>query len=576
MTRHTPQSGDFIMSDSDRFLLKQIIEQEKASSAPRAKDSDFFEQFASGQILKDRDFDLDPEQISSGLVGGANDGGVDSIYLFANGRLVREDADIGAFKDQQIVIDLIVIQAKYANSFSETAVQKMTDFTENCLQLSNSTAATNKKLYSESLLAAFKELYKTVLVKRPVLTIAFYVASLGEDVHEKVEVRKQKLVKKCQDLYSAAKVSFGFVGAKALFTLYHQAPTKTIPLHTSKYIASSAFGPAYICLVPLQKFFEFISEKGIMRGHIFEANVRDYQGDVTVNEQIAVTLSVPRSEEFWWLNNGITVIASEIEGSGEIISVTDPLIVNGLQTSHEIFYHYKGVINASSGDERTILVRLIETSDPQSIDRIITATNSQTKIPKIWLHATEEIHRKIETALLGAGLYYDRRKNHYQRQGKPITKIVTLPYLAQAVASIILQRPDDARARPTSIADQHYDEMFSDRFPIEMYPKCAVILKLVDDFLDGMAPSRSEKNNVMFHMAMYAACVATSSVRPKREQIAALNTATLTDSVLNKCFDAVGGIYFKLGAGDITAKGPQFVGAVKESLADQFKGRKSS
>src|SRR5262245_17804640 len=64
------------------------------------------------------------------------------------------------------------------------------------------------------------------------------------------------------------------------------------------------------------------------------------------------------------------------------------------------------------------------------------------------LRMTDQIHRDIEEIFKAADLYYDRRKGFYKDQGRPIKKIVSVNAVAQAVISIMLQRPDDARARP--------------------------------------------------------------------------------------------------------------------------------
>jgi len=56
-----------VMSESDRYILSQIIAQEREANAPRSRDSDYFEIFAAEQVLKQRGYDLDPEQIRSGL-----------------------------------------------------------------------------------------------------------------------------------------------------------------------------------------------------------------------------------------------------------------------------------------------------------------------------------------------------------------------------------------------------------------------------------------------------------------------------------------------------------------------------
>lgn len=54
------------------------------------------------------------------------------------------------------------------------------------------------------------------------------------------------------------------------------------------------------------------SEHGELLEYLFESNVRDYEGDVEVNEQIRETLHNQNDKaEFWWLNNGITILAAK-------------------------------------------------------------------------------------------------------------------------------------------------------------------------------------------------------------------------------------------------------------------------
>ncbi len=79
-------------------------------------------------------------------------------------------------------------------------------------------------------------------------------------------------------------------------------------------------------------------------------------------------------------------------------------------------------------------------------DRIIEATNSQTRMAPSSLWATRPIHRDIETVFRAAGLYYDRRKTSYRRKGIPLANVVGISELAQSVGAILLQEPDHARA----------------------------------------------------------------------------------------------------------------------------------
>jgi hypothetical protein len=563
------------MSADDRYLLEQIVSQEHQKNAPTLKKDNYFEIFSAEQIIKLGAFDLDTDQIRSGIVAGGNDGGVDSIFLFVNRKLVREDTDLSQFRAQQLTIELLITQSKNTGGFSETAVTKLSDFTENCLRLTSDLARATRKLYSQALLEAvgrFHDIYKEALSFHPSLSIRYYYATLGEQIDPKVTIRKDLLLGRCKELFSTAECTFDFVDAKKLLTWFHRAPTKTTSLETVKTMNWSAFGTAYLCLVHLRKFYDFITDKDkndALRGHIFEANVRDYQGQVSVNKEIRASLAASGSEEFWWLNNGISVIASKVISSGDVFAITDPLIVNGLQTSFEIYNHFRQPNVAD--DKRTILVRVIENTDPQSVDRIIKATNSQTTIPRVWLHATEEIHRKIESALRSVDLYYDRRKNFYRNQGIAATNIVTIPYLAQALAAIVLQRPDDARARPTTVAERYYKQLFSNEFPIDLYGKCALILKRADAFLDGVDDLESgHRLNILFYLAMYMTCAELKSAKPRRSSIAGLVVASLTDSFITPIYHILKAKYLALGGDDKVAKGTALAEELKVELHEKF------
>lgn len=567
------QKGDYFMGQEDRLILTRIIEQEHQNNAPRLRQDKFFEVFAAEQILKSRNYDLDPDQIKSGVIGNGGDGGIDSIFLFVNSKLVRDDTPYHSFEGQQLTIDLVIIQSKNQESFSESVIVKFLDFANNCLRLSADLNQISGTLYKQSLLDVVKQfhaVYRGALSQRPSLSIAFYYASLGEHVDAKVEARKEQFKTRLQELFSQAAISCDLAGAKRLLDLFYIMPPKTKVLETSRQVPWSKLGKSYISLVPLPKLYEFITENDVLQARIFEANVRDYQGDVTVNKEIRETLAGATPEEFWWLNNGITILATEVGGAGDFLNITDPLIVNGLQTSYEIFNHFK---QSRGPDERTILVRVIESKDPQGVDRIIKATNSQTRIPRVWLHATEDIHRKIESVLMQVGLFYDRRKNYYRNQGKPMNSIITLPYLSQALVAIVLQRPDDARARPTTAAERHYDALYSDDYPKDLYAKCALILKRADEYLDGQDLDRADKLNLVFYVAMFATSVALRSPRPKRPTIAGIDMEKFTDKLLDECSKYVREKYIGLGGDDAVAKGTTLLEVLKADLQQRFSRR---
>lgn len=129
----------------------------------------------------------------------------------------------------------------------------------------------------------------------------------------------------------------------------------------------------------LADYLRFISdESGNLITRIFEANVRAYQGEVEVNREIAGSLENPTPDlDFWWLNNGVTIVADEAGFTSNQLVIANPLIVNGLQTSHEIHAYASKI---PTDDQRSILIRVIEETDLLKRDKIIRATNRQTSI----------------------------------------------------------------------------------------------------------------------------------------------------------------------------------------------------
>jgi hypothetical protein len=144
-----------------------------------------------------------------------------------------------------------------------------------------------------------------------------------------------------------------------------------------------------VALMTINEYLKFItSDDGQLRTSLFESNVRDYQGNVAVNEAIENTLLHPSAEDFWWLNNGITLVAEKASADVREITLGEPQIVNGLQTSQKIFDYSLSDLQKANSDQREILLRVIKAPTVESHDAIIRATNSQTAIPQAYLWAT--------------------------------------------------------------------------------------------------------------------------------------------------------------------------------------------
>lgn len=554
------------MNSNDQIILDQVLEQQREARAPAMSKSDFLELFVAEQVLKD--YDMSDDELESGIVGSSGDGGIDGIYVFANGDLVHEDFDTSALK-KNIIVEVVIIQAKQSASFEEAPMDRLMTATKDLFDLkkplNHFKSTYNHDVRNSAKL--FRDVYTTLAARFPDLRFQYFYASKGNAsaVHHNVK-RKEEFVRHAVTAhFSNAKFNFNFLGASELLALARRQPTTSFSLVVDKQLSAKG---GYVALVKLRDFYRFISDdKSQLRRNLFEANVRDYQGATQVNEEIRASLSTKGIEDFWWLNNGVTIIAAKAVLGGDTLTIEDPQIVNGLQTSSELFSYFS---NANiEREERSIMVRVIEAGMAESRDRIIKATNSQTSIPPASLRATDKIHRDIEEFLKPHGIFYDRRKNSHKNDGRPIEQIIGISLMAQAVMSAALQRPDDARARPSSLIkkDEDYNRIFAATYPIELYLVVGKLIKAIQSRLrqrTDIVPR--DKNNILFYTTMHATSILTDQATPTPSQLAAARVESITDTLIDNSINAVHAVYEELGATDQAAKGPKMVIKVKSLL----------
>ncbi len=272
------------------------------------------------------------------------------------------------------------------------------------------------------------------------------------------------------------------------------------------------------------------------------------------------------------MNNGVTIITSKAVLSGKTLTIENPQVVNGLQTSHEI-YNYFSSLEEVSEESRNVLVRVICESNAESRDKIIRATNSQTSIPPASLRSADVIHRDIEDFFKANGYFYDRRKNLYKNEGKPASRIVSIPYLSQCVITTVLLQPNNARARPSTLINDNarYQLIFNKKNPLSLYLNAYLILKRCTELLKQYEfKSKRDFNNVIYHTAM-AVVLKLAIIDGKQSEmpkfVGSFDNNRITEKYFDEIFELVWAEYKKLGGDDTTAKGNDFVNNISQTLA---------
>lgn len=561
------------MSTNQQIILETLLEQQKASLADTFSDDDYFHLFVTDQILKN--YELSYDETDEGIVDNGGDGGIDAIYTFVNSELIQRDSDLIDGKRNSL-IDVFIIQSKNTTGFSESAIEKCISSAIDLFDLTK-TIDSLRTVYNNDLLTnieVFRKQYLHLASKFPLLRFHYFYATKGIEVHPNVSRKVPNLEAAIKTHFDKAETIFTFLTATDLIDLSRREQIKAKGIALSDNPISTQDG-GYIALAPIKNYYDFLKdEKDELIKNFFDANIRDYQGTVEVNSAIKDTLMITKpTEDFWWLNNGITITASNASFASKILHIEDPQIVNGLQTSFEIFNYFK--TNKVETDTRNVLIRVVKTTDESSRLKVIKATNSQTNIPPASLRATDPIHRDIEDYLISKGYYYDRRKNYHKNQGRPINRIISIPYLAQVVMAILNQKPDYARARPSTLikSNADYEGIFDTKIPIELYYKTVAIHETIEKAIkkyNNPKLSRIQIGDIKFHVSMYAAARILNKSKPNTRDIAAIDLTSLTESLINEAIEHVYLVYDLMGGNNSVAKGKEFVKEVLEQLQNNL------
>ncbi len=164
------------------------------------------------------------------------------------------------------------------------------------------------------------------------------------------------------------------------------------------------------------------------------------------------------------MNNGLAIICDKIERhpvKDKEFTLTFPRIINGCQTTNELFKKYKETTNENSIDNIEVVAKIISTNDNNLKKMIIYAANNQNSIDKD-LQSLNEFHEKIETYFLGKEennfhLYFERLRGQHANVVPPYSK-VNIEVLARVFISVFLKKPHEMKSNAISVIEKFQKE----------------------------------------------------------------------------------------------------------------------
>lgn len=537
------------MAKNDVILIDNIIKDRMKEGLPSSDQGEVFEYLSSEQVLKD--FDLKKEDILSGIVDGKDDGGIDSFYIFINGLLLT-DLDSFPWPKKSCDISLYIITSKHHETFEQgvlnnqcATLSELFDLSKDNTDLSG--AYNFDLLYKRRL---FIEAYKKTASYLSGLSIHFFYVSRGDAtiVGENIQSRSEQIVGSLNGLFSNCNADYTFVGSSELLSLYRKKPEFELELKHSGIISYNQ--ECFIVLSNLKDYYDFITdESNKLKKYLFDSNVRDYMGMNSVNEDIYSSLQ-HNDADFWWLNNGITILARHAVNVGNALKIQDVQIVNGLQTSQTIYEYF--FQNLALNENRSVMIKIISQNDAEVRDRIIRSTNNQTAIESKSLFATDKLQRDIEDIMKQNGLFYERRVNYYKNQDVEPSLIVDIMGLGAGYLGLILRVPERAANFKQKILKDpmKYDLLFNHGNPLEIWPFIGHLLKRIDKHLTKAELGVAVNKERMVKRSRYVAGIIilgriTGTYNYSVNQLLKIKNTDITESIIEETTRFVARKYIK-------------------------------
>ncbi|KIM06098.1 MAG: hypothetical protein KN64_00970 [Sulfurovum sp. AS07-7] len=401
-----------------------------------------FTQLAMKQILE-----IDEGEAYECVVDSKNDFAIDGIYFT---------------EPQNEFFDIYIFQSKYVSNLEknsgvgETEIIKMIESLKKFFSLT--TYDINDKLHQKLI-----EI-NSIIADFNIPNFHIYFANNGQAWSQNT----QKIIDDFlnESIENKKRFEFNYINHDTIFSIFEKSKPVDCFLNFSGKIVDEAinFKRSFIGKVSIANIHSLMQEHG---AKILKQNVRDFLGfSKAVNNAIKSTLlDETKRDDFFFLNNGITMVCEKIDYATGIDSVrakiTNAQIINGGQTSKTI----QTVVEANPSIDFSntfVLVRVYQIdmdNENAFVNAITTATNSQNAIYAKDLKANDKIQLKIEAGLKEYDIVYLRRRDD-RRSG---ANNIRMDMAAEALLATIAKKPQDAKYRKAlHFTEEFYGEIFDE------------------------------------------------------------------------------------------------------------------
>jgi cold shock CspA family protein len=456
---------------------------------------DAFEHFVNHCLISKHHPDpFDPGDVT---IGASGDMGLDGVGILVNEHLVFEKAAIDYLKRQlrRFDVDFIFVQSKTSTHFEAAEIGTFISGVRHFFEPTLPATANNDVLELHKLKT---HIFSSSIDMDRNPACRLYYATTGawtNDPHLVARIDQGIDDLRKTGLFSS--VDFRPIDSEGLRRAYRELHNKIVRefVFEKHTILPTIAGvqEAYIGIVPCIEYLRLLydDDKTTLNGRLFYDNVRDFQGHNPVNSEIKETITNSNTNDrFALLNNGVTIVARDVNKVGASFRLKDYQIVNGCQTSHLLF------LNREYLNERVFLpLKLIVTADAEVTNQIIQGTNRQTEVKLEAFESLTPFQKKLEELYLAIGrnrpepIYYERRSKQYDHLDVAKERIATLPTQISCFVAMFLNEPHSTHRYYGELLSSYRNRLFNEAHsPLPYFVAAVALATLERLFSRGRLP----------------------------------------------------------------------------------------
>lgn len=229
---------------------------------------------------------------------------------------------------------------------------------------------------------------------------------------------------------------------------------------------------------------------------LLSKNLRYHVAGANIDKAIRTSIQTS-PDDFWFKNNGITIICDDFTVSGTEVKLKHFSIINGGQTTYNL-YKSRDLNKENDFYLPCKIIKIRGNSEDEKshfVLEIAKATNSQKAIKQIDLKANSPEQVRFANTMREAGIFYQTKRGEVvPKEYKEDYKNTDLGEVGKLCLSAIFQLPGTSRNKPSTLYNPEYYEIIFNGNQ-QKISKLTKQLLYMDSYFKNHFLDKFDKNN---------------------------------------------------------------------------------